>query len=107
MITIQTNNHPRDLLTLSELTPGEAEWFDYVDSEEHYSPRFVRAYGNVYDVNEYSAYAGLSRESGMPAGLEGWHGYASDSYWSGTVIRYADDQCESVVIGRFYVSDES
>lgn len=42
----------------------------------------------------------------MPAGLEGWDGYMSESYWSGMVVRYADSQCESVVVGHFYTGGE-
>lgn len=64
MLTITTNNHPRELLSLAELTDSEREEFDYVTGEDQWSARFVRAYGNVYDVNEFSAHAGISRESG-------------------------------------------
>lgn len=102
---IKTNNRPRDLLSLWELTEKERSEFDYVDEEDG-AERFVRYRGNVYDINEYMRVTppGSTRyhptECQEPA-FQGWQGYQSDSFFSGTLVRYVDD-CERVVMATYY-----
>ena len=111
MLTITTNNHPRELLAYSELTPKEQEWFDYIPEEEQWSPRFARYRGNVLDISDFQVInvAPVFHPFGVNVAPESplakWHGVASDSYWSGIVARYSDDY-ESVVIGSYYDGGE-
>lgn len=102
---VTTNNVPRDVVEAYELTPTERAEFDYLDwaaiERGEDSASFFRYRGNVYDLGEFSSSWGLSRESGMPADLASWHGYISDSYFSGIVVRYTDDH-ERVIVGTFY-----
>lgn len=106
-LTITTNNVPRDLITFADLTEKEREWFDYVDAEEHYSPRFVRYRGEAYDTHEFVAIRPRSQAVGFQHGVDedspllGWHGIQTDSYFSGTLVRYMEDY-ERVVVGRYY-----
>lgn len=97
-MTVKTNNQPRELLAWHELSPADANWFDYVDAEDRYSPRFVRYRGDWLDVNEFE-YIGSVRPDLFPGR---WDGYQSDSFFSGLLVRYTDPQCESVVVGRYY-----
>lgn len=101
-LTIRTNNHWRDLIHGFELTETERAEFDYYDSDELDNASFFRYRGQVYDMGEFMR-CPEPREPGTnhANSLEGWHGYASDSFFSGTCVRYADD-CETVQVGRYY-----
>lgn len=98
-VTIITNNVPRDVLDSWQLTKAEREDFDYLDwaalDEGRDSRSFVRYKGRLIDLNDMD---GLARS----VGLDGWDNYQSDSFFSGIVIRYADEQCETVICGRYY-----
>ena len=91
MLTIRTNNAPRELLCWDDLTTKEQGNFDYINDPE--SASFFRYRGCVYDLGE------MLSAHGMP--LKGWHGYASDSYFSGIVIRLVDDG-ERIVCGTYF-----
>lgn len=98
-ITVITNGHARDLVSWHDLPTEQREYFDYVtDEEDRYSPRFVEYLGSWYDVNEFER-VGTYRNFEL---LYRWHGIQTDSYFSATLIRYADSDCESVVIGRCF-----
>jgi hypothetical protein len=97
-ITIKTNNHPRDLVTWHELPAGVAEdWFSYItDEDEKFSCRFVEYRGSWYDTSETEGVA--------PSDIPGkWDSYLTDSFFSGVVFRFVDDNGnERVVVGTFY-----
>lgn len=92
-LTVITNGRPRDVLRFHELTPNEQSQFDYLDSDEaRCDAEFARYRGAVYDLHEFMA---------APADLAPWDGYAGDTYFSGTLVRFADHG-ESVIMGRYY-----
>lgn len=98
--TIRTNNVPRDILNDHELSDKEREEFDYhdwdkIDAGED-SASFFRYKGQVYDLGSFS----LTDPAGNLRRM-GWTGYSGDSYFSGTLVRYVDDN-ERVVVGRYY-----
>lgn len=99
-LTIITNNVPRFTVDAYELTLEERKEFDYLNWEAiekgEDSATFFRYKGEVYDLGEFQ----VSR--GMPgfSPLCNWDGYHNDSFFSGIVVRYVDD--ESIVVGRFY-----
>jgi hypothetical protein len=103
--TVTTNNVPRPIIYDHELTLKEREEFDYLNwsaiMEGTDSASFFRYKGQLYDLGEFMADYGLMKGSGLPAHLSNWDGYASDSAFSATVVRYADEG-ESVVVGRVY-----
>jgi hypothetical protein len=96
-MTVKTNNVPRPVIWGFELTEKEAREFDYL--EDVGAAQFVRYRGWVYDLGEFTR-IDMRRER-LPAEFEGWHGYQSDSYFSGILIRYSQD-FESVVVGTYY-----
>lgn len=110
-MNVTTNNHRREVLTFAELTVSEREEFDYVTDDERYSPRFVRAYGNVYDVHdaeritvspEFTSF-GHNVEADSP--LASWHGITTETMWSGTVFRLLSGDDDGFVnVGRVYSS---
>lgn len=94
---IITNNVPRHLVDGYELTDRERAEFDYIDDIDRAHGRFIRYKGELIDVYEYVVIPAAADYIG---GMYGWHGYRSDSYFSGTVIKYTDDY-ESVIVGRY------
>ena len=93
-LTIKTNNVPRDLLNWDDLTEEEKKQFDYYKGEDKYFALFFRYKENAYDSGEFSPAEnfGLFRK---------WDGYESDTYFSGVVIRFVEDN-ERVIVGRYY-----
>lgn len=86
---IITNHVPQQLIYGSELTVAERQDFNYIEDIDSHD--FFRYRGRVYDPDEFM-YAGTS--------FPGWEGYSSDSYFSGILIHYIDD--EHILVGRYY-----
>lgn len=94
MITVKTNNKPRELVTVYDLpTPELKRLFDYIQGEDVYSARLFAYRGEWYDTNEFV----VANQEIFPK----WHGQQSESFFSGLVIRYTPDM-EQVVVGRYY-----
>lgn len=95
-LTIITNRVPRFTLDAYELTPRERERFDYLDwpaiDAGTESATFVRYRGWLYDLGEFMRTSDCD---------DYWHGYASDSFFSATLVHVCEDG-ESVVMGRVY-----
>lgn len=88
---IETNNQPRAILSWYDLTPAEQKEFNYL---EEGAGSFFRYKGWVYNLGEFMRidYTAINDK---------WHGYASDSYFSGVLIRYTSD-CEQVIVGSYF-----
>ena len=93
-MTVRTNNHPRDLLSVADLTAKEAADFDYIEKEDRYSPRLFRYHGSIYDACEF-------RHTTPIAEFKGWQGYQSDSFFSGILFRFVDDY-ERVIAATYF-----
>lgn len=91
---IKTNNVPRDLFYGHELNDKERKEFDYISDEDLSSHEFFRYKGEVYDPSDFMRANEISD-------LKGWDGYASDSFFSGIVIKYADEYCETIIVGTY------
>lgn len=113
-MNVTTNNHRRTLVTYWELTVTESEEFDYVtDEDDRYVPRFVRAYGNVYDTHDVQRISVAPRHEpfgfnvAADSPLASWHGIATESAFSGTVFRFINDEDgadDAVIVGSAYSS---
>ena len=84
---VTTNNHRRELLALAELAETEREQFDYVTEDDAFDPRFVRAYGNVYDVHDSQAintsqFQSFGFNVSVDSELASWHGITTESAFS-------------------------
>ena len=89
---IITNNHWHNFLYGYELTEKELQDFDYIDSDDISSHSFIRYRGYVIDPQDtYMVISEAMKLHDEWQGLEKWHGYGSDSFFSGTLIRYSDD----------------
>ena len=86
-----TNNKPRQLIYGYELTDKQKQDFDYIEDIDSHD--FVKYKNNIYDLSEF-----IRVENNDS--LKDWHGYSSDSYFSGTLVKYIDD--DSVIMGWYY-----
>lgn len=80
-ITVITNNHAYELHAYYTLPTKVREQFDYLadNEDEQYSDRFFNYRGYWYDANEFS----VNTDTTLP-----YDGVQSESYWSGTAIKY-------------------
>ncbi len=97
---VTTNNQPRPLFSVSELPEKIAAQFDYIKGDDCFSNRIFMYKGEYHDSNDMMRCPGSEAPKETRDNFRGWHAYASDSYFSGIVIRYADDY-ESVIVGRY------
>jgi hypothetical protein len=101
-ITVKTNHVPRLVVDAYELRPAEREEFDYIDFHKvatgEATAEFVRYRGQLYDIGDFQYEGGLAKGSSHP--FAGWDGFISDSFFSGILIRFVDD--DHVVMGTFY-----
>lgn len=89
---IITNNVPRNMIYGYELTDKQKQDFDYIyDIDSH---DFVKYKNNIYDLSEFMRIE--NNDS-----LKDWHGYSSDSFFSGTLVKYIDS--DTVIMGWYYV----
>ncbi|MEV5068894.1 hypothetical protein MRBLMI12_000450 [Microbacterium sp. LMI12-1-1.1] len=121
--TVTTNGHARELRTYSDLTPETRAHFDYItlteEDDEAYTPRFFTYRGAWFDVQDFVVIESDANPSGMrtPFGhvvsasspLTRWHGIATDSHATATVIRWARDwdgqeTYDAVVVGYWVAS---
>lgn len=89
---IITNHQPRNVINWYELSDKERADFDWEGANECC---YFRYRGNVYCLSEFM------RASGNIA-LLGWDGMEADSYFSGTLVKYADDCGDSVIVASCY-----
>ena len=71
------------------------EQFDYLTEEQFDQQSFVNYKGYWYDLGEFMRIDDNEGELGK------WQGYRSDSYFSGIVVRYVEDN-EQIVMGTYF-----
>lgn len=93
-VTVKTDHKWRDLVYRHDV-PAEvlASEFDYQDAEDVLDGFFCYR-GCWYHLD------GFMRIENNPD-LTGWDAYASDSYFSGVVIKLSKD-CEQIKIGTYF-----
>ena len=87
---ITTNRIPRPLLPLTDL-PSSWRDFDYIEDPHEY--RLVQYKGVWYDVWDSMRCPGAEAPAATRHAFAGWDGYISDSYFSGVLFRFADEDC--------------
>lgn len=88
---IITNRIPRPLVCLLDL-PGKARAdFDYLD--DPYECRLVQYKGEWYDVYDSMTCPGAVATDDTRHAFSGWDGYISDSFFSGVLFKFADEDC--------------
>lgn len=104
---ITTNHHRREIVDAWEVPANMRERFDYLDwpaiERGEGSASFIQYRGEWYDLNDLEPGPG----SKMPDSLKGWHAYVSDSFLSGTLFRWVEDDGEwYVIVGHYYENGE-
>jgi hypothetical protein len=101
-IRVITNHHVREVLRWHDLTAAEQESLGYgTDTDWVEDREFVRFRGDVVDLTD--------RDGLTPSELrrKGWDSYASDSFFSGLVFKWFDedgnliDGGDGVIVGRY------
>ena len=114
MLKIVTNNVPRDVLSGYEMDPQvlrdefdiEVEGMNDDQIGDLCSMQFVKFRGVWYDVSDFITTCPGPWNHGLPEEFRQWDGYASDSFFSGVLIKYAreDDRydLDRVVMATYY-----
>lgn len=104
-ITVITNNVPRDIIDACQLTDDERNEFTYLDWHKiengEAGASFVRYKGQLYDLADTEALELNPAVYPSHRALEGWHGIVRDSFYSGVLFKFTDDN-EQVICGRYY-----
>lgn len=104
-LKIFSENENIDLIYGYELTDDERKDFDYYNwdngdencSSDGENAQFFRYNDNVYDVNEFP-YIPMDSDFWK---YGKWVGISHDTYFSGIVIKFTDEYCESIIVGRY------
>lgn len=82
IMTVVWSSHSFQLLTWADLSWKERKEFDWLDTpEKREAEEFVRYRNWPYAVSEFMSFGGSK-----PWYFAKWHGYHSDSAFSGTLI---------------------
>ena len=101
-MTIKCNNVPRDVLYWHDLSEKERKEFDYFASDATQAgASFFRYKGLVYDLGEYMRIDKTIAPHPQRPMWERFDGYAGDSFFSGTLVRYVDDG-ERVIVATYF-----
>ena len=96
MLTILTNNQPRELVCYFDVPKEKRSDFDYIEENDRYTARLAPYKGEFYDVDDCEPVGNIEH-------FNDWHGYFSETFFSGVLFRYVPDtDYEEVVMGRYY-----
>ena len=88
IMTVVWSSHSFQLLTWADLSWKERKEFDWLDTpEKREAEEFVRYRNWPYAVSEFMSFGGST-----PWYFAKWHGYHSDSAFSGTLIWLLGDR---------------
>ena len=97
---IVCNNVPRNLIYGYELSTKERGEFDYIESEEFELHEFFRCKGSIYDTGEFMRIDSAIAPHPQREGWENFDGYASDSFFSGVLVKYVDS--DHVIVATYF-----
>ena len=102
VMNIITNNQPRDLMHLCDFSTADQEkireQYDWMNPEDiEYNYGFFKYRGQFFHLTDF-----IRTPSESISELQHWEGYSTDSYFSGTVVRFVENDCDRVVVGRYY-----
>jgi len=92
-LTIITNNQERDFKYGDEVPKETLDWYDWLDEDAKFDG-WIQYKNHWYHTSDF-----MRVPPGM-TGFEGWDGYKGDSYFSGTLVKFADDG-ETYKIGTY------
>jgi len=92
-VKIITNHVPRLLLSWDELTRKEKDEFEFTG---RWSCDYFRYKHNIYCLADFMSIREIGQEE-----FAKWHGYAADTFFSGTVIKVCYQE-GTVTVGRVF-----
>lgn len=99
VMNIKTNNQPREnvyAFMVDDATRAKLRaQFDYLTDDEFDETIFVKYMNHWYSLDHDF----IRTDRDACGDLAGWDGYASDSFFSGVVVKYRED--EFVIMGRY------
>lgn len=95
MATIKTDNKFREVIYSHDLTEAERKDHDYLEDLDEGGYTFFRYKNWCYYLGNFMR---ITEKSGD---LKDWDGYSSDTYFSGIVIAFSNDN-DGVKVGTFY-----
>lgn len=90
---IKTNFHNYPILYWDDLSKKEQQKFNYLDDPMENGYMFFRYKKQVYSLESFLA---CTHE-----GFKNWDGYHSDTYFSGILVKYNDDEI-SLKVATYY-----
>lgn len=91
-VNIYGNNHDVPLIYWYELTNKEKSEFDYIENPEDNFTGF-KYKGDVYDLNDF-----MRIENNAPAWIKKFDGYRGDSFFSGILVKYNEDNNDFIKV---------
>lgn len=102
-VKIVTNNVPRFTIDGFELTDKEKREFEYYSAEDLNNSTFFRYKGHVYDLAEFSRIGKSVAPHPQREGWENWDGYLTDSFFSGILIKFPENNMHSVIVAQYFI----
>lgn len=91
---IKCNNKPRQKIYGFELTDKQKADFDYIDDVDNGT--FFKYKGEIYDINDFMRVCDLHNNP-----FNGYHGYISESFFSGILIKLCEDS-DYIIVASYY-----
>lgn len=96
-LTIVTNNVPRLILDWNQLSKKDQDGFlDLMDLELLECGDFVKYKGHTYFLGDFTA-----AFKGDILHDKGWKGYIPESFYSGVVVKYCEDDNNYAIMGMY------
>ena len=92
---IKCNNKPRPIMYGFELSDNKKLEFDYLGDNIN-DNRFFVYKNEIYDINDFMRVCDLHNNP-----FNGYHGYISESYFSGILIKLCEDS-DYIIVARYY-----
>lgn len=96
---IRCNNIPRPIIYGFELNEKQRQEFDYFDDID--GEKFFKYKGQIYDLSEFMGIREPVKSNVQFKGWDKFDGYLSDSFFSGVLVKYLEDD-ESVIVGMYF-----
>jgi len=97
---IVCNNVPRYVIYGDELSAKERADFDFIDDESISAHAFFRYKGQAYSLADFMRIDANIAPHPQRPGWEYFDGYASDSFFSGVLVKYIDS--DRVLVATYY-----
>lgn len=75
------------------------EEYDYLTDDEFNETEFVKYKNNVYAMSDF-----MRNNDHPDSEFSKWDGYIADTYFSGVLVKYVEEDPDYVIFGTYFVS---